>query len=342
MTLFLKAIRGEWCSRPPVWMMRQAGRYLPEYQEVRKTADFLTMVRTPELACEISLQPIRRFPLDACVFFSDILTPLVPMGIDLRFEEGEGPKLEPAIRTPEAVRQLQTFSVEKELSFVPETLKRLRQKLPEEVALIGFAGAPFTLAAYLIEGTSSKQFIELHRFLYRYPDSFQYLMDQLSVMLIEYLHVQIQAGAQALQLFDTWGGVLSLEEYRRYALPALQKIFAALKPSGVPLILYLHHAHHLLPIYQESGAEVASIDWRISLTEARSFLDENIGLQGNLNPLLLFGSIEEIERQTHAILHSMQHQEGFRRFIFNLGHGILPKTPIESVSAMLNVITGKI
>ncbi|MEK7484100.1 MAG: uroporphyrinogen decarboxylase [Planctomycetota bacterium] len=339
MSLFLNAIQGNYSSRPPVWMMRQAGRYLPEYQELRKKTDFLTMVRTPELACEVSLQPIRRFNLDACVFFSDILTPLVPMGANLSFQEGEGPHISNPIRTPADIKALKSIDPKKEVAFVAETLQRLRQELSENVALIGFAGAPFTLAAYLIEGGGSKHFVELHRLMYQHPESFQSLMDKLSQMLIDYLKMQIDSGAQALQLFDTWGGVLSLEEYRRYALPSIRAIFSALKPSKVPLIFYLHQGSHLLPVYLESGADVASLDWRVSLKTAKQWIQGKMGFQGNLNPLVLFGPRDLVQQQTREILAEMREpQKGYTRFIFNLGHGILPKTPIESITAMLQIL----
>jgi uroporphyrinogen decarboxylase len=327
-------------SRPPVWMMRQAGRYLPEYQEIRKQADFLTMVHTPSLAVEVSLQPIQRFPLDACIVFSDILNPLVPLGVHLEFLEGEGPRLSPPLRTEAQIEGLAEVKVEKELGYVGETLRLLRSQLPESVALLGFAGAPFTLASYLIEGGGSKHFVEVHRMMYQNPRLFARLLEKLSVLLKAYLRLQISAGAQALQIFDTWGGFLSLPDYERYALPFLQDIFQDLKPLGVPLILYIHQGSHLLPAYLKSGADVASLDWRVSLREARSFFQDQLMLQGNLNPLLLFGSLKEVRAHTKALLDSVRHPQegGYQGFIFNLGHGILPKTPLEAVLEMLSII----
>ena len=329
---YLRAARGEILKTPPVWLMRQAGRYLPEYLALRANHDFLDVCNTPELACEATLQPIRRFHFDAAILFCDILVPLVPMGIDLSFGKGHGPQIANPVRTKEDVNKLVTIEPRESLDNVLEAIRMVRAALPKDVALIGFAGAPFTLSAYMVEGGKPDPFANLKAMMYSDRRTFDALLEKLGSMVASYLTAMVEAGADAVQLFDTWSGILPEWEFRAVNLPVLQKIFAELKSLNVPLTYFVHGGAHLVSAMKDTGCTVASLDWRVSIPTARKLLGDHIALQGNLDPTVLLADERTIRRETRRIA-----DEGRAGgHIFNLGHGILPITPIASVEIMLD------
>lgn len=334
-SLFERACRREVTPRPPIWVMRQAGRYLPEYRAVRAKTDFLTLCRTPELAAEVTLQPIERFGFDASIVFSDIMMPLESMGVRLEFNPG--PVVLNPIRSVADVAALRLPEADEIAPFVMQTLRLLRRALGDRTPVIGFAGAPLTLAAYLIEGKGSKDFARLRAFLYAEPVAAHALFDRLGDAMARYLCAQVEAGAQAVQLFDSWAGLLSERDYRRFALPAVQKIMTALKPYNVPRIFFAQDAAALFPCLKESGADVYGIDWRTDLRDARTMLGADVALQGNLDPAILHASVDVVRAETRRVLDSAGTAPGY---IFNLGHGILPETPLDRVSAMIDVVRG--
>ncbi len=322
---------------PPVWLMRQAGRYLPEYREVRAKHQFLDICDNPEIACEVTLQPIRRFGFDAAILFSDILIPLVPMGANLTFGEGEGPRIDPPIRTIKDIESLKPVEPREDLKFVLDAIRMIRRELPEKVALIGFAGAPFTLATYLIEGGKPNPFANIKKLMYSEPEAFNTLLEKLHVMVAEYMEAMFEAGADAIQIFDTWGGILNAHDFRAVNLPIVRKIFKSLEKLDAPKTYFVHNGTHLLKEVRESGCTVASLDWRCSIPAARSIFGENIAIQGNLDPTVLLGGEPGIREAVRRVIDSTDGPGGH---IFNLGHGILPMTPISSVEVMLDEIRG--
>ncbi len=328
--LFLRACRGASVARPPIWIMRQAGRYLPEYRAVREKADFLTLCRTPELSCEVTLQPLRRFALDAAIVFSDIMMPLESMGIELQFNPG--PVVMHPIRDAAAVQALRVPEAGEIAPYVMDTIRLLRRQL--KVPLIGFAGAPLTLAAYLVEGKGSKDFSWLRAFMAAQPKATHALFDALAKSTARYLGAQVAAGAQAVQLFDSWAGILNERTYRTFALPAVQHIMQALKPLGVPRIYFAQNAAHLWKAVAEVDAEVWGVDWRTDLQVARAGLKTGAVVQGNLDPAILCASTGAVKEAAVQVLQSGRGGP----HIFNLGHGILPHTPIENVEALLSVV----
>jgi uroporphyrinogen decarboxylase len=328
--LFLRACRGEATERLPVWMMRQAGRYLPEYRAVRGRADFLTLCKTPELAAEVTLQPVDLVGVDAAILFADILLPLEAMGAELVFAPGDGPTFPHPVRRAEDVAALRVPDVEETLGYVFDAMRLVRRELAGRVPLIGFGGTPWTLAAYLVEGGGSKQFAHLLAWSYADPEGLGLLLDRLADTSAAYLNGQIAAGAQAIQLFDTWGGLLDEERFRRIALPPVLKILRAIG-GQVPLIYYLHGGNHLLGVLRELPVDVLSVDWRQPLGVVRQAIGPDKVLQGNLDPGALLGPIPEIERRTAELIR----QGGGRGHIVNLGHGILPMTPVDHARAFV-------
>jgi uroporphyrinogen decarboxylase len=308
-------------------MMRQAGRYLPEYREVRRKVSFLDLCRDPDLATEVSLQPFRRFRPDGMIFFSDILIPVAAMGARVEFGE-EGPQLPEPVRKREDVERLHVFDPAAEIPYTGEILARLRHEVGGAAAVLGFAGAPWTLASYLVEGRGSKSFAEVKAMMGRDPHTLRRLLDLLADSVAEVLSFQIASGAQAVQLFDTWAGELTLEDFRAFALPAARRAIAGIRRQGAPVILYINGCGHLLEAMAESGAEVLSVDWRVNLAEARRRVPA-LSLQGNLDPGVLLGPPEDIARRTRALLA----ETGGRSHIVNLGHGVLPATPVECAQA---------
>ncbi|WP_447986677.1 uroporphyrinogen decarboxylase [Nitrospira sp. Nam74] len=331
---FLKACRREPVDCTPVWFMRQAGRYMKEYQAVRATRSILDVCKTPELAAQVTLQPIDRFALDAAIIFADILLPLEAMGLSLKFTEGEGPVIDNPVRSRGAVDGLKTIDGD-ELRYVSDAIRQARQALADRVPLIGFAGAPFTLASYAIEGGGSRNYIETKSMMYREPEAWHRLMDKLARVVTGYLRQQIQAGAQAVQVFDSWVGCLSPGDYAEYVLPHVQLIFEGLQRETVPLIYFGTGTAMLLPLMHKAGANVLGVDWRVQIDDAWATIGHDVAIQGNLDPVVLFAPQHEIERRVEDILERAGRRPGH---IFNLGHGILPNTPVENVAAAVDLV----
>jgi uroporphyrinogen decarboxylase len=325
----MRACRGEKTDRSPVWLMRQAGRYLPEYRELRKGITMLQAVSTPEVAVEATLQPLRRFGFDAAILFSDLTVPFTPMGAPFEIKEGVGPVVEHPVRTQADLDRLHLFDPNEGLSFVMETIKLLKKEI--SVPLIGFTGAPFTLASYLIEGGPSRDLKRTKAMMIAEPQQWNQLMELLSTVVIQYLSAQIRSGADAVQIFDSWVGNLSSDAYRLYLLPHMSRIFTELKLLGAPVIHFGTGNPLLLPIQREAGGDVIGVDFRISLTQAAKMIP-GVPLQGNLDPAVLFSTPEVVERETRRILAEGRNLTGH---IFNLGHGILPETPIENVQRLV-------
>lgn len=330
--LFLRACRGEVTERRPVWVMRQAGRYLPEYRAIRAKADFLTLCKTPELAAEVTLQPIRILGVDAAILFADILLPLEAMGAELVFAKGDGPTFPNPVRTREDIARLRTPDVDETLGYVFDALRLVRRELDGKVPVIGFGGTPWTLASYLIEGGGSKHFAHLLAWSYSDPEGLAVLLDRIADTSIAYLKGQIAAGAQALQLFDSWGGLLDLERWRAVALPPLLKVIEAVR-GPVPLIYYINGGSHLLEGMRDLPVDVLSVDWRLPLRKVREVVGDRV-IQGNLDPAALLGPIPEIERRATALI-----EEGSGGgHVVNLGHGILPMTPVDHAKAFVAAV----
>ncbi len=331
---FLKACRREPVDCTPVWFMRQAGRYMAEYRALRAKHSILELCKTPELAAQVTLQPIDRFPLDAAIIFADILLPLEPMGLRLEFAEGEGPVIHNPVRDHAAVERLNVID-DGELDYVAEAIRQARRALNGRVPLIGFAGAPFTLASYAIEGGSSRNYLLTKQLMYCEPKAWHQLMDKFARVITGYLRRQIRAGAQAIQLFDSWVGCLSVGDYVEYVLPHVQLIFEGLKREGVPMIHFGTGTSAMLRQMREAGGDVIGVDWRIHLDEAWATVGHDVAVQGNLDPLTLFAPLHEIERRVADILRRAGGRPGH---IFNLGHGILPTTPLEHVAATIDMV----
>ena len=332
---FLRACRREPVDCTPVWFMRQAGRYLPEYQEVRSGHTILEVCKTPELAVEVTLQPVRRFAVDAAIIFADILLPLEPMGLSLEFAAGEGPIIGPPVRSAADVAALRPVRPAEDLGFVLESISQARAALGGEVPLIGFAGAPFTLASYAIEGGGSRNYVETKRLMYGQPEAWHDLMGRLAGVVAEFLLAQVAAGAQAVQLFDSWVGALSPDDYAEYAYPYTERIFSALADSGVPRIHFGTGANTLLPLMANAGCDVIGLDWRIALDDGWAAAGADLAVQGNLDPVVLFAPEHEIERR---VLDVVKRADGRPGHIFNLGHGILPQTPPEAVGFVADLV----
>ena len=331
--LFLRACRGEALARVPVWMMRQAGRYLPEYRAIRAIRPFLEVCKTPDLAAEVSLQPFRILGVDAIIVFSDILIPAEAMGMHLELNDA-GPNLPSPIRSAADVSSLRSFDPEAETGFLPEAIRRIVKSVGPEVPVLGFAAAPWTLACYMVEGKTKEGFSTVKSFLYHEPETFRHLLSKIAQATIPYLNAQIAAGASAVQLFDTWCGQLNLEDYENFALPAVQQVISGIT-GKVPVIYYTKASNHLIPAVARSGATVLSLDWRIDLAALRKTLGHKIALQGNVDPAVLLGptgKIREATRSAVSALNGIGH-------ILNLGHGIFKQTPVEN--ARLFVETGQ-
>jgi uroporphyrinogen decarboxylase len=326
---FLRACRGESVPRVPVWMMRQAGRYLPEYREIRAKHAFLEVCKTPELAVEVSLQPFRRLGVDAVIVFSDILILAEAMGLKLELAD-TGPNLPQPVRTKADVERLRLFDPETETGFLPEAIRRIVREVGGDVPVLGFAAAPWTLACYMVEGRAQEGFATAKSFLYREPKLFRDLLHRIAQATIPYLEAQIAAGAAAVQLFDTWSGELNLRDYEDFALPATQEIISGLG-GNAPVIYYTKASSHLLSAVARSGANVLSVDWRVNLRELRDELGPRIALQGNVDPAVLFGPQEKIRSVTQETIFALR-GEGH---ILNLGHGILQNTPVENAELFI-------
>jgi len=331
---FLRACRKEATEYTPVWFMRQAGRYLSEYRAIRKKTSFLTMCKTPDLAAEITLQPIKRMKVDAAIIFADILLPLEPMGIKIEFSQGEGPKILNPVRNEQDVENLRIIEPEEDVPFVLEAIRKVVKELDGKIPLIGFAGGPFTLASYCIEGGHSANFIKTKRFMYQKPKAWHLFLDKLAKVVVRYLNAQIASGAQVLQIFDSWIGCLSPYDYNRFVLPYSQKVFQKIN-KGAPVIHFATGTAALLKLMQTAGGDIIGIDWRINLDTAWEQLGNNVGIQGNLDPVTLFAPLSVIKERVKAILKAAGNRPGH---IFNLGHGILPHTPVSNVIAVVNMV----
>lgn len=338
--LFLRALLREPVKRTPVWIMRQAGRYLPEYRKVRKQAgSFLNLCTNPDLACEVTLQPLSRFRLDAAIVFSDILTVPDAMGLGLSVNEGEGPKFENPIRDEMQIRRLPTPDPENELRYVMDTVRLVRKTLADRVPLIGFSGSPWTLASYMVEGKSSNQFRLVKGLMYEQPALMHKLLEKLADAIIAYLNAQIAAGAQAVMIFDTWGGVLSANDYLTFSLQYNQKIIESLfkeyQGSTIPSIFFTKGGGQWLDEIANTGCSAVGLDWTTDIGSARRLVGNRVALQGNLDPITLYASPETIRQKIGLILRRYGKGSGH---VFNLGHGILPDVDPAHVEAMIEAV----
>ena len=331
---FLKACRREPAEFTPVWLMRQAGRYMPEYRKLRGRFGFLELCKNPEAAAEVTLLPIERLGVDAAIIFADILLPLEPMGIGLEFAKGEGPVIHRPVRSGEDLKRLREVDVAAAVSFVFEAIRTVKRALNGRLPLIGFAGAPFTLASYMIEGGASRDYLHTKRLMHEDPGAWQALMEKLAALTTRYLAGQVKAGCDAVQLFDSWVGALSPEDYRAGVLPYTRAVIKGL-PRGVPVIHFGTGTAGLLELMREAGGDVIGLDWRVDLGEAWKRVGYDVAVQGNLDPAVLLAKPSEIRRQVRLILERAGGRPGH---IFNLGHGVLPQTPVEHAVALVEMV----
>jgi len=333
---FLRACHRQPTDTTPVWFMRQAGRYMPEYRVIREKYSLLEICYQPELAAEVTLQPVRALGVDAAILFADILLPAIPLGVGLEFAKGEGPVLHHPVHTMDDVKKLRPVNPETDLGYVLDAIRILRGEL-KDVPLIGFCGAPFTVASYIIEGGSSREFLKIKTMMYSDPQTWHALMEKLSVVLTDYLVAQIHAGAQTVQVFDSWVGALSPQDYETFVLPYSQKVLSAAKAEGVPVIHFGTNTTTLLHLMKRAGGDVIGLDWRVPLDDGWSLLGDDVAVQGNLDPAVLFAPLPEIKARVHDILRRANGKPGH---IFNLGHGILQHTPVDNVKAVVDMVHG--
>jgi uroporphyrinogen decarboxylase len=333
--LFLRACKKLPVERTPVWIMRQAGRYLPEYRAIRQKADFLTMCKTPELAAEVTIQPVDIIGVDAAIIFSDILVIPEAMGMHLEMNEGKGPVFPQPIRTRNDADALKVIDPFKDLKFVMDAVRLTKKELDGRVPLIGFAGSPWTLLTYMVEGKGSKNFSEIKRLIYNDPLLAHSILDKLSKAVADYLSAKIEAGANAVQIFDTWGGILSPDDFMEFSLPYIVKIISEVKRKDEPIIVFAKGVHSCLEELADSGADVIGLDWTIDLCKVREKIGNKTALQGNLDPTVLYGSIELIKKEVIKVLNSYGEGSGH---IFNLGHGILPDVDPENAKALVQFV----
>jgi uroporphyrinogen decarboxylase len=337
---YLKALMKQPVDKTPVWMMRQAGRYLPEYKATRAQAgDFMSLCKNPELACEVTLQPLRRFDLDAAILFSDILTIPDAMGLGLYFETGEGPKFERPLRSLADVQKLGVPDPEQELAYVMNAVRTIRQALAGKVPLIGFSGSPWTLATYMVEGGTTKSFSQIKKLAFAEPQTLHLLLDKLADAVILYLNAQIAAGAQSVMIFDTWGGVLSPRDYKDFSLQYMHKIVDGLVRENegrrVPVTLFTKNGGMWLEAIAATGCDGVGLDWTIDIGDARKRIGDKVALQGNMDPSMLYASPERIEAEVQLILQGYGKGSGH---VFNLGHGIHPDVPPEHAKAFIDAV----
>jgi uroporphyrinogen decarboxylase len=331
---FLRACRREAVDVTPVWFMRQAGRYMAEYRAIREKYTLLEICQHPDLAAQVTLQPVRALGVDAAILFADILLPAIPLGVGLEFAKGEGPILQNPVRTMADVRALHPVDVNTDLGYVMDAIRILRGTL-SGAPLIGFCGAPFTMASYIIEGRSSRDFIRTKTMMYSAPEVWHALMEKLSVVLSDYMVAQIHAGAQAVQMFDSWVGALSPFDYESFVLPYSQKVLTAAKKEGVPVIHFGTNTSTLLPLMKRAGGDVIGLDWRIPLDDGWDLLGDDVAVQGNLDPAVLFAPLPVLKARVHDVL---RRAEGRPGHIFNLGHGILQNTSVDNVKAVVDMV----
>ena len=334
---FLAAAHQQAVDRPPIWLMRQAGRYLPEYRELKTQYDFVTMVRTPELAAEVTLQPMRRFPLDAAIIFSDILVIPEALGQGYHFRDQGGIGMDYLLDTKTKIEALDNTKIAENLKYVADALTLSRSKLGEDTALLGFCGSPWTLACYMVEGGSAKDFVKIKQLAWDQPELFEMLMQKLTDGIVEYLHMQIDAGADALQIFDSWGSICPSTHYEAWSLSWIHHIIKELK-ERVPVILYAKGMGHKATDLMQTGAKILSLDWTMNLRLMRQNIGHGVAVQGNLDPVVLTMTPEITRREALRVLDEAGDQPGF---IFNLGHGMIPSAKIECVEALMEVVTGQ-
>ncbi len=334
-TLFLRACKRQNVERTPVWMMRQAGRYLPEYRAVRAKADFLTMVRTPELASEVTVQPVELIGVDAAIIFSDILVVPEAMGLGFAMEETKGPRFPRTVRSRADVEDLRVPDPMQKLRYVVDAIETARRALQGRVPLIGFSGSPWTLATYMIEGGGSRDYQHVMRMMLDDPGTFSLLIEKLTETVTLYLEAQLAAGADALQIFDTWAGVLPPDHFKKWSLDAIFTIISRLHRDGQPVIVFCKGANHSLCDIAQIGGVVVRVDWTVDLAEARTQIADRTAIQGNLNPAVLYGSPESIAREVRSVLRKYGRGPGH---IFNLGHGVFPDVPVDHVRAMVRSV----
>lgn len=332
---FLRACRRLPVQRTPVWFMRQAGRYMAEYRALREKYTLLEICRNPELAAEVTMQPIRAFDFDAAIIFADILLPVVPMGLELEFVKGTGPVIHNPVRSSEDIRALRSIEPAADLAATMEAIELVREMLPAGTPLIGFAAAPFTLASYMIEGGGSRNYQQAKSLMLRQPEDWHRLLETVADMTIGYLQAQVEAGAQAVQLFDSWVGALSPRDYREFVLPHSQRVLSALGETGVPTIHFGTSIATLLPDLREAGGDVIGVDWRIPLQDGWKIIGHDRAIQGNLDPIALFAPEATLRQRVRDVLDAAAGRPGH---IFNLGHGILPPTPTEAVEIVIDEV----
>jgi uroporphyrinogen decarboxylase len=333
-SLFVQAAKAQPTERTPVWFMRQAGRYMPEYRAIRKQYSLIEICKKPGIAAQVTIEAAEILGVDAAIIFADLLLPLEVMGLPFHFTPGEGPKIEKPVRTAEDVTHLRTDRAA-DLGYVSEAVKLVCKHFGEKLPVIGFCGAPFTLASYMIEGGSSRNYLFTKKMMYSDTATWNELMKKLVAVTAEYSAEQVRAGADTIQIFDSWVGCLSVEDYRRYVLPHATNLVKRLRNTGVPVIYFGTDSSTLLPSMQETGADVVGLDWRIPLDTGWQALGHRGGVQGNLDPVLLFADWKQIKSQAEKIL---QRAAGRPGHIFNLGHGILPETPVENVKALCDFV----
>lgn len=331
---FLKACKRIPAKRTPVWLMRQAGRYMKEYMAIREKYSFLEMCRNPEIACEVTLQPIRKFDLDAAIIFADILLPLPGMGIQLEFAKNEGPVIKNPVRTRKDIEAIRIINPAEDVPFLLEAIKLVKKELSGKVPLIGFSGAPFTIASYIIEGEGSRNYVHTKSLMYSDPDSWHLFMNKISDVIIAYLNAQVDAGAQCLQLFDSWVGCLGPDDYKNYVLPYTKKVISSVNKS-VPLINFSTNTGTYLDIAKEAGADIIGVDWRVRLDTAWNIIGHDKAIQGNLDPVILFAPVPVIKKRVKEIIDMAGGRPGH---IFNLGHGIILGTPVDNVKAVVDAV----
>ncbi|MEK7991394.1 MAG: uroporphyrinogen decarboxylase [Thiotrichaceae bacterium] len=337
---FIRALLRQPVDMTPVWMMRQAGRYLPEYRATRaKAGNFLNLCKNPELACEVTLQPLERYPLDAAILFSDILTIPDAMGLGLYFSEGEGPCFERPIKTAADVEKLPIPDPHESLRYVVDAVSLIRKELDGRVPLIGFSGSPWTLATYMVEGGTTKNFAKVKGMMFDQPQLMHALLDKVAQSVVSYLNAQIEAGAQAVMIFDTWGGILTQRDYLEFSLTYMQKIVAQLKREHegqtIPVILFTKGGGQWLHAMADTGCDALGLDWTMPMGEARQQVGARVALQGNMDPCILYASPQRIEQEVKTILASFGQGDGH---VFNLGHGIHPEIDPEHVAAFINAV----
>jgi len=330
---FLKACRREPVSHTPVWLMRQAGRYMKEYRDLKEKHAFLEMCRTPELACEVTLQPIKAFDLDAAIIFADILLPLEGMGINLEFAKDMGPVISNPVRNAKDIEDIRIIEPQEDVPFLMEAIKLVQGELNGKVPLIGFSGAPFTLASYIIEGGGSRNYVRAKGLMYREPRLWHILMDKVTEIIKRYLAAQVEAGVQAVQIFDSWVGCLGPQEYKEFVLPYTKRVIDSV--TEVPVINFSTNTSSYLDTIRAAGGDVISVDWRIPLDKAWDIIGHDLGIQGNIDPVVLFSSVPEIRKRAKEIIERAGGRPGH---IFNLGHGIIVGTPVDNVRALIDCV----